>query len=90
MGIMDSINKTVDVELQTEIDSKQITYDIIDELILCRRKKNMTQQDIADATGIKRSNIARIESKKMGTTIDTLVRYAEGLGMKVNVFLEEK
>ena len=69
--------------------SKRMSDDIVEQLVAYRKKLKMTQQDIADATGIKRANIARIETKKNEASLDSLVRYATSLGLKVNLSLEE-
>ena len=50
----------------------------------------MTQQDIADATGIKRANIARIESKRHAITLECLVKYAGSMNLELHMELQEK
>ncbi len=69
---------------------QELSTDIVDELVRIRKEKKMTQQDIADITGMKRPNIARIEGRKFTPTLDVLVRYAEGLGMKLHMELRQK
>ena len=70
-----------------EKDSKRITDDIMDQLIVYRKQHKLTQQDIADATGIKRANIARLELKKNEASLDSLVRYAKSMGLDLAVEL---
>ena len=70
-----------------EKDSKRITDDIVDQLIAYRKQLKLTQQDIADATGIKRANIARIELKKNEASLDSLVRYARSMDLDLSVEL---
>ena len=41
----------------------------MDQLVVYRKKLKLTQLDIADMTGIKRANIARIELKKNEATL---------------------
>ena len=50
----------------------------------------MTQQDVADATGIKRANIARIESKKHAITLESLIKYANCLNCDICFELQER
>ena len=52
-----------------------------------RKKLKLTQQDIADATGIKRANIARLELKKNEASLDSLVRYARSMKLDLSVQL---
>ena len=86
MNNVDYIVSTENGDILIEKDSKQITDDIVDQLIAYRRKLKLTQQDIADATGIKRANIARLELKKNEASLDSLVRYANS--MKLDLLIE--
>ena len=86
MSNVDHIVSTEDSEILIEKDSKRITDDIVDKLIAYRKQLKLTQQDIADATGIKRANIARIELKKNEASLDSLFRYARI--MKLDLSLE--
>lgn len=49
-----------------------------------REQQGMTQQDLADKTGLQRSNIARIESGKYSTGQDILSKIAAALGKKLD------
>ncbi len=71
------------VELTIEQESKRMNDEIIDRLIAYRKKLNMTQQDVADATGIQRANIARMESKKSMSSVENLRKYARSLGIEL-------
>ena len=64
-----------------------ITDDIVDQLVAYRKKLKLTQQDIADATGIKRANIARLELKKNEASLDSLVRYAKSMELDLSIEL---
>ena len=70
-----------------EKDSKRITDDIVDQLVAYRKKLKLTQQDIADATGIKRANIARLELKKNEASLDSIVRYAKSMELDLSIEL---
>ena len=69
--------------------SKHITDDVVDQLIIRRKELKMTQQDVANATGIQRANVARIELKKNEASLDSLVKIANSVGMKLSIKLEE-
>lgn len=49
-----------------------------------RTEKKMTQQDVADLTELKRSNISRIESGLYNITFDTLTKIASALGKRID------
>ena len=87
MNKIDYFVSTENGDILIEKDSKRITDDIVDQLIAYRKKLKLTQQDIADATGIKRANIARIELKKNEATLDSLVRYAKCMKLDLSVEL---
>lgn len=50
-----------------------------------RAEKNMTQADLAKASGINQPNIARIETGKHSTTLDVLSKIADALGAKIDI-----
>ena len=87
MNNVDYIVSTETGDILIEKDSKRITDDIVDQLVAYRKKLKLTQQDIADATGMKRANIARIELKKNEATLDSLVRYARSMELDLSVEL---
>lgn len=55
-----------------------------------RREMGFTQQEIAEASGVKRPNIARLESGKHSPTIDMLQRVAQSMGMDMEIHLVER
>ena len=82
---------TVNVDgIEVEIEVKRVNDDIVDRLINYRKKLHMTQQDIADITGIKRANIARIERKKHAATLESLLKYAKCLNLELRLELQER
>jgi transcriptional regulator with XRE-family HTH domain len=52
-----------------------------------RKRKNMTQFDLAEKSGIKQPNISRIELGKYATTVDVLFKLAESLGADLNIII---
>ena len=87
MNNVEYIVSTETGDILIEKDSKRITDDIVDQLVAYRKKLKLTQQDIADATGMKRANIARIELKKNEAALDSLVRYARSMDLDLSVEL---
>ena len=64
--------------------------EIIKELVAERRRQKLTQQDVADMTGILSSNLARFES---GTRIPTLIvleKYATALGKHIEIRISDE
>lgn len=58
---------------------------IIDELIEQRHNKGMTQKELAAATSLTQSVIARFESKKVTPQLDTLIKVADALGCELKI-----
>lgn len=63
---------------------------ISEAYIECRKKLNLTQQNLADASGIARANVARFENGTYNPTLDTMRRLADAMGMKLEIRLVEK
>lgn len=80
----DYLNKQLeDPEFAAEYEQLRPEYEAIQAIIAARLECNMTQKELAEKTGIRQSNISRIESGTSSPTIDTLSRIAAGLGKKL-------
>lgn len=62
---------------------------IMTELMIERLKKGMTQQELADAVGTKKSNISRIENGKQNVSMDLFLRLADALDTEASFVMEE-
>lgn len=49
-----------------------------------RESAQLSQQQLADAAGILRPNLARIETGKYNSSLDTLEKIASALGLQVD------
>ncbi len=63
---------------------------ITQKLTRARLEKGMTQTQLAQALGTKRSNICRMESGAQNISLDMLFRMAAALGKEVRINLEER
>ncbi len=59
--------------------------DIINAIVRARMKKNMSQRELAERTGFGQSTIARMETLQTIPRIDTLLRIAECLDLRIEV-----
>ena len=50
-----------------------------------RRLAGLTQQELADRTGIDRSDISKLENGSANPSLRTLKRLADGLGMQLQI-----
>lgn len=58
---------------------------IIDTLIEKRKALGLTQKELADASNLTQSVIARMESKKAVPQLDTLLKVVEALGCDIEI-----
>ena len=60
-------------------------YRLASDLIGCRLALHMTQQQLAAASGIRQSEISRIESGHANPTLKTLSALARALGAELHI-----
>lgn len=74
-----------DPEFAAEYEAMQPEYEAIRAVIAARLESHMTQKELAEKTGIRQSNISRIESGASSPTIETLARIAAGMGKQLKI-----
>ena len=62
---------------------------VIGQMVEERHRQGLTQQDLADLTGILPPNLARLESGTRVPTLVVLQKYASALGMHIEIRLCE-
>lgn len=77
-------------EALIEIQKKKIKDGVLKSYIELRKKNGITQQQIAEHTGMQRTNIVRIESGKYTPTLEVLIKLAAAVGMDLEVRLVER
>lgn len=55
----------------------------------CRKERGLTQQQLANVSGVDRANIARFENTNYNPTVEMLTRLAASMGKKLVISLEE-
>lgn len=83
----DYIVKNGNENIIIESKKKVTGQEIIKELVYERKRLGLTQQDIADKTGMKAPNVTRVEGCKFTPTLDVLERYAQAVGKKIKIEL---
>lgn len=74
-----------DAEFAAEYQAQKPEYEAIRAVIAARLEQHMTQKELAEKTGIRQSNISRIESGSTSPTVETLARIAAGLGKQLKI-----
>lgn len=72
---------------QRELGTRELTPELqVSKAILeARGRLGMTQDDLAQATGIKQAAISRLENCCSNPSLRTLKRIAGGLGLKLQI-----
>lgn len=89
MGDIDELlqEELKDEEFAKAWEETELEYQIKRMLIAARIEKKMTQKDLADKSGVRQSNISRIESGACIPTLTTLKELAKGLGKTLKIEL---
>lgn len=87
---MDYIFDIDGTEILIEVQQKDVRKQVIEQYVKCRKEKKMTQEQLAQRTGISRPNISRFESGNYNPSLEMMVRIAEALGMNLNIRLESR
>nr|WP_297704321.1 helix-turn-helix transcriptional regulator [uncultured Butyrivibrio sp.] len=87
---MSDIDELLNEELQDEQFAKawedtELEYQIKRMLIAARLENKMTQKELSEKTGVRQSNISRIEKGDCVPTLTTLKALAKGLGKTLKI-----
>ncbi|MHA3676039.1 helix-turn-helix domain-containing protein [Faecalibacterium sp. PGM34] len=74
-----------DPELKAEWDTLQPERALVQAMIDARKRTGLTQQQLAEKTGISQSDISKFETGGGNPSIKTLQRLATGMGMILHV-----
>ena len=87
--LQDYINEQLkDPEFKAEWERIQPEYEIMRSLIDARIKLNLTQKELAERSGVRQSNISRIENGTASPTVATLQALAAGMGKRLHISFE--
>jgi transcriptional regulator with XRE-family HTH domain len=64
---------------------KQVRERIGGRVATLRKLKGMTQEQLAQAAGLQRTHVSRIEAGKYAVTLDVIQAISEALGMTVDI-----
>jgi DNA-binding XRE family transcriptional regulator len=72
-------------EVHKELKNNEAEYKVIEEIIMARREKNLTQKELAELVGTKQSNISRLESGNYNPSLEFLNKIAMAMGKELEV-----
>ena len=80
-----------DDELRQEYENLQPEFDVIKAMVEARISKNLTQQQLAERTGINQADISKLENGTRNPSIKLLKRLADGMDMVLKIeFIPKK
>jgi predicted transcriptional regulator len=74
-------------EFREEYEKADAEFQLIEALIRARAKANLSQAELAKKIGTTQSAIARLEGGGVSPSLNTLRRYAEATGSKLEINL---
>ena len=74
-----------DEEFRKEYEKYEPEIECVRLLTDARKKQNITQKELSKMTGIRQSNLSRIETGICSPTLDTLQKIAVSLGKKLTI-----
>ncbi len=77
-------------EIRAEYDALSSAFQMKRQMIAMRHKAGLTQEQMAELLGTKKSNISRLESvsSENSPSLATIEKYAQALGYAVKVEFE--
>ena len=72
-------------EVRKELKNNEAEYRIIEEIIMARQEKNLTQKELAELVGTRQSNISRLESGNYNPTLEFLNKIARAIGKELEI-----
>ena len=72
-------------EFKKEWDKNELEYQLMMMILKARNEQHLTQSELAERTGIRQSNISRIEKGQALPSISTLNKIAHGLGKELQI-----
>ena len=72
-------------DFAAEWENQRPEREYIKAIIAARIEQNLTQKELAQKTGIRQSNISRIENGNSSPTIATLQQLANGMGKTLHI-----
>ena len=77
--------RMADPEFQAAWEAMEPERQIMLGILEGRQAKDLTQEQLAEATGINQADISRIENGTANPSLRTLKRLATGMGMKLKI-----
>lgn len=72
-------------DFKKEWDENESRYQLMRMVLRARNEEHLTRSELAERTGLRQSNISRIEKGQSMPSIATLAKIAQGLGKRLEI-----
>ena len=72
-------------EFDLEYKKIKNEYNLIEKFVETRKRKNITQKELAELTGVSQQAISRLELEKHMPKIDTFIKILDGLDLELTI-----
>ena len=72
-------------DFRKEYEAIQPEMDVIRAIVEARTSQNLTQQELAERTGINQADISKLENGTRNPSVNLLKRLADGMGMMLKI-----
>ena len=90
-----TLDKSEDLVIGKKVTQEREEYEfelklelIGDMIKTARKKRNLTQEQLGELVGVKKSQISRLENSTGNVTFETVMRIFNALGAKLNLNLQ--
>lgn len=74
-----------DPSFKREWDNSQLEFDLTEMLIRARNEQHLTQRELSIKSGVRQSNLSKIERGQCSPDLSTLQKIAQGLGKQLRI-----
>ena len=90
MRSWDDVKRTISSIPEEELQAIDLTAKLVAKIIIRRKDLGWTQEQLAEAAGLKQSAVARIESAKSIPRIETIQKLAKAVGLRLDLVSDEQ
>jgi len=80
--------KFQDEDFLREYLHQAIFYKLADEILLMRKQRGLTQQELAKKAGTTQAVVSRLENASVRASLETVAKIADALGAAVEIHLK--
>lgn len=81
-------NEMKNLDFKSNFNQIKKEYELIEQIVMMRKKLNITQAELAIKVKVSQQAISRLENEKHIPNMNTLMRIVDGLGL--NLILVER